>query len=121
MEKILVVDDDPDQLVLQETVLARAGFTVSVVSDPLLAPEVARAGKFDAVVLDVVMPGMDGFELLELLRADDQTRSLPVLLLSSLTEASERVRGLQNGADDYLGKPFHPKELVCRIHRLLPH
>ena len=119
MEKILVVDDDADQLVLEETVLSRAGFAVSPLSDPLLAPELARTVKFDAIVLDVMMPGMNGFELLELLRADDQTRSVPVLLLSSLTEASERIRGLQNGADDYLGKPFHPKELVCRIQRLL--
>jgi len=119
MENILVVDDDADLLVLEETVLSRAGFTVSALSDPLQAPELARTGKFDAVVLDVMMPGMDGFELLELLRADDRTRSLPVLLLSSLTEASERVRGLEHGADDYMGKPFHPKELVCRIQRLL--
>jgi CheY-like chemotaxis protein len=119
MGKILVVDDDADQLLLEETVLSRAGFAVSTLSDPLVAPELARAGKFDAVVLDVMMPGMNGYELLELLRADERTRSVPVLLLSSLTEASERVRGLQHGADDYLGKPFHPKELVYRIQRLL--
>jgi CheY-like chemotaxis protein len=119
MEKILIVDDDADLLVLEETVLSRAGFAVSSLSDPLLAPELARAGKFSAVVLDVMMPGMNGFELLELLRTDDRTRFVPVLMLSSLTEASERIRGLQHGADDYLIKPFHPKELVCRLQRLL--
>ncbi|HYX24619.1 MAG TPA: response regulator [Thermoanaerobaculia bacterium] len=119
MDKILVVDDDADQLALEQTVLARAGFAVSTLSDPLRAPDLARLGEFGAVVLDVMMPGMDGYELLDLLRADERTRSVPVLLLSSLTEASERVRGLQHGADDYLGKPFHPKELVCRLQRLL--
>ena len=119
MEKILVVDDDADLLALEESVLARAGFEVSTLSNPLLAPELVRAGTFGAVVLDVVMPGLTGYELLELLRADDHTRSIPVLLLSSRAEASDRVRGLEHGADDYLGKPFHPRELVCRIQRLL--
>jgi CheY-like chemotaxis protein len=119
VEKILVVDDDADLLALEESVLARAGFEVSTLSDPLLAPERVRAGAFGAVVIDVMMPGLTGYELLELLRADDHTRSIPVLLLSSLAEAADRVRGLEHGADDYLGKPFHPKELVCRIQRLL--
>ncbi|HEX4962455.1 MAG TPA: response regulator [Thermoanaerobaculia bacterium] len=119
MDRILVVDDDTDQLMLEETVLARAGFAVSTLSDPLRAPELARRGEFGAVVLDVMMPGLDGYELLDLLRADERTRSVPILLLSSLADAVERVRGLQHGADDYLGKPFHPKELVFRLQRLL--
>ncbi len=119
MEKILVVDDDADLLVLEQTVLARAGYEVSTLSDPLQAPEAVRVGAFGAVVLDVMMPGLSGYELLDRLRADDRTRSIPVLLLSSLAEAAERVRGLEHGADDYMGKPFHPKELVCRIQRLL--
>lgn len=119
MEKILVVDDDADLLALEQAVLARAGFDVATLSDPRLAPELVRAGTFGAVVLDVMMPGLSGYELLDRLRADDHTRSVPVLLLSTLAEPSDRVRGLEHGADDYLGKPFHPKELVCRIQRLL--
>ncbi len=119
MEKILVVDDDADLLVLEQTVLARAGYEVSTLSDPQQAPEMVRVGAFGAVVLDVMMPGLTGYELLDRLRADDRTRAIPVLLLSSLAEAADRVRGLEHGADDYLGKPFHPKELVCRIQRLL--
>jgi DNA-binding response OmpR family regulator len=119
MHRILVVDDDLDNVVLAKTVLERAGFEVVATVDPAAAPALADEGDFDAFVLDLMMPGLSGLDLLKVLRGNPRTRSLPILFLSSHAQASDRVRGLREGADDYLGKPFDPAELILRIQRLV--
>jgi len=119
MDRILIVDDDLENILLARAALERAGFEVEATTDPRQAAPMAEHGEFDAVVLDLVMPELSGFDVLSSLRANAKTRSLPILFLSSLAEVADRVRGVREGADDYLGKPFHPEELVLRLERLV--
>lgn len=120
MATVLLVDDDPTILVVTEAALKGAGHDVLAYDDPARAmEEIEGHGAIDAAVLDVMMPGHSGYDLLNFLRAGAATRDLPVLFLSSLDSAPERIRGLREGADDYLGKPFEPEELVLRVDRLV--
>ena len=119
MSTVLVVDDEPQLLRLVEEALRAAGHQVVAVTRGEDALELTDRQQFDLVVLDVMMPGMSGIELLARLRENTATRDLPVLLLSALTEGSDRVKGLQAGAADYLCKPFLPDELVLRVNRAL--
>jgi serine/threonine-protein kinase len=119
MARILLVDDDPDLLASLQQYLEQAGFEVVAV------PSASEALTFlpelppDAAVLDVVMPGSSGYDLLRQLRATPTTARIPVIFLSGLSSSIERVRGLSAGADDYLVKPFEPAELVLRLNKLL--
>ncbi len=117
--RILLVDDDPDLLASLQQVLQQAGF--EVVATPSGAEALSLLADLppDAAVLDVVMPGTSGYDLLSQLRANPATAHIPVIFLSGLSSAPERVRGLQAGADDYLVKPFEPAELVLRLAKLL--
>jgi serine/threonine-protein kinase len=119
MATILVVDDDPTVLVVIRAALQGAGHQVVLFEDPETALREVRSLAVDAAVLDVVMPGQSGYELLQKLQAEPRTSNLPVLFLSSLDSTPERIRGLRQGADDYLGKPFDPEELVLRVERLV--
>lgn len=119
MGTVLVVDDDRVTLRLTEGVLQAAGHSVIGCSQPDQAPALARQHRVDAVVLDVLMPGMSGYEVLRRLRAETGTASIPVLMLSALKEGVDRVRGLSLGAEDYLAKPFEPEELAIRVNRLV--
>jgi DNA-binding response OmpR family regulator len=119
MHRILVIDDDLDNLVLVRAVLEGVGFEVVSTADPASAPALAEEGDFAAVVLDLVMPGVSGLEVLKALRDNPKTRSLPILFLSSRADTADRVRGLREGADDYLAKPCDPTELVLRVQRLV--
>ncbi len=119
MGTILVVDDDPTILVVIQASLIGAGHQVMAFDDPEQALAAIGRHRFDAAVLDVVMPGQSGYELLGELRSSSWTKNLPVLFLSALDSAPERIRGLREGADDYLGKPFEPEELVLRVDRLV--
>jgi DNA-binding response OmpR family regulator len=115
-EKILVVDDEVS---LQETLaynLKKEGYLVEVAEDGLTALDMARTSKPDLVVLDVMLPGMDGFEVCRVLR---QESNIPVLMLTARDDEIDRVVGLEVGADDYLAKPFSTRELVARIKALL--
>lgn len=115
-EKILVVDDEVS---LQETLaynLKKEGYLVEVAGDGLTALDMARTSKPDLVVLDVMLPGMDGFEVCRVLR---QESNIPVLMLTARDDEIDRVVGLEVGADDYLAKPFSTRELVARIKALL--
>ena len=115
-EKILVVDDEVS---LQETLaynLKKEGYQVEVAGDGLTALEMARNNKPDLVVLDVMLPGMDGFEVCRILR---QESNIPVLMLTARDDEIDRVVGLEVGADDYMAKPFSTRELVARIKALL--
>ncbi len=117
--KVLVVDDDPAIRQLLAATLAGNGFEPILCEDPQRAVERARSSGVEAVVLDLMMPGMSGFEVLDQLRRDPLVAHIPVLILSAKSAGSDRVEGLRAGADDYLAKPFDPAELVIRIGRLV--
>ena len=118
MAKLLVSDDDPQILELVSLVLEGAGHAVVTTADPRAVCRLAAESDIDAIILDVNMP-ISGFEVLNELRSNEATESLPILFLSGLGESSDRVRGLREGADDYLVKPFEPAELVLRVERLV--
>jgi len=114
-----VIDDNPDDLALAEVALSGAGYDVVLLDEPLLAVEIAAAHEVAAIVLDRRMPDASGIEVLRALRGDPRTRPVPILFLSAEGGVESRVEGLQEGADDYLPKPFHPAELVLRVERLV--
>ena len=118
-ERVLVVDDEPDIVALVAYHLAKAGYRVSTAAtgpDALLA---AREERPALIVLDLMLPGMSGFDVLEKLRAHDATREVAVLMLTARKEEPDRIRGLTLGADDYLTKPFSPAELILRVGAIL--
>jgi DNA-binding response OmpR family regulator len=114
--KILVVDDDPKIVQLVRTYLEREGFRVISATDGRTALEAARASDPALIVLDVMLPEVDGLAVTRVLRRDSD---VPVLMLSARGAASDRVAGLGEGADDYLAKPFSPAELVMRVKAIL--
>lgn len=113
---VLVVDDEPSVLRLVELELRVQGFQVHATSDPLQALELAEEAHPDLAVLDVVMPGMSGLELMAKLKAE---LSIPVILLTAKTSAQDKIRGLELGADDYIEKPFVPEDLSDRVRAVL--
>lgn len=115
----MIVDDDPDMLVLVEHVLVAEGHDVVSCSDPTQVANLAAEHGVDAVVLDVMMPELSGFDVLHALRNQPRVGGIPILFLSARSESKDRIRGLREGADDYLSKPFEPEELVLRIERLV--
>ncbi|MEP7008686.1 MAG: response regulator [Acidobacteriota bacterium] len=119
MHRVLVIDDNPDDLALAEVALSRAGFEVWLLDEPLRAVDIAAGHQVAAIVLDRRMPDSSGLEVLRALRGDPRTRPVPILFLSADGDAEARVESLQEGADDYLAKPFHPTELVLRVERLV--
>lgn len=112
MNRILVIDDDIDLCELLTDYLTTEGFTVEVVHAGEAGAERALADEFELVVLDVMLPGINGFEVLRRLRTGSAT---PVLMLTARGDDVDRIVGLEMGADDYLPKPFNPRELVARI------
>ena len=113
---LLIVDDDERIRGLLQKFLMRHGFLVSSARDAAHAERILSGLDFDLVVLDVMMPGEDGISFCKRLR---ETRDLPILLLTAKNETDDRVAGLEAGADDYLAKPFEPKELLLRINSIL--
>ena len=113
---ILVVDDEPRLVSLVEAYLAQEGFKVLSAGDGQDALFIARQEKPDLIVLDIMMPEMDGYEFMRLHRKERET---PIILLTAKVEADDRVLGLELGADDYVTKPFRPRELVARIRAVL--
>jgi two-component system phosphate regulon response regulator PhoB len=118
-ERVLVVDDEPDIVALVSYHLAKTGYRISTASTGTEALETARRERPTIVVLDLMLPDMSGFDVLERLREDDATRCLAVLMLTARREEPDRIRGLSLGADDYLTKPFSPQELVLRVGAIL--
>lgn len=118
-ERILVVDDEPDILSLLVYQFSRNGFRVSTAVDGRSAISSARDEHPDLVVLDLMLPDVDGYEVLKTLREDEDTHEIPVILLTARKEEEERVRGFEVGADDYVTKPFSARELVLRAKALL--
>jgi two-component system phosphate regulon response regulator PhoB len=117
--KILVVDDEPDLLELLETNLRAAGYEVLVAADGREALEKARHAQPQLIVLDVMLPEMDGLEVCKSLRRDPATDAIPILMLTARAGEVDRVLGLELGADDYVTKPFSVRELVLRVRKLL--
>jgi pilus assembly protein CpaE len=118
-KKILVVDDDIQTLKLVGLVLDRKGYEIIVAQEGKTALKKARAEDPDLVVLDIMMPDIDGYEVSRRLRADPQTADLPILMFTAKSEVQDKVTGFEAGADDFLTKPIHPQELLSRIEALL--
>ncbi len=116
---LLVVDDDARLRELLRRYLSDNGFRVTVAADGQEARANLASFAFDLVVLDVMMPDESGLDLTRALRHDGRRERLPILLLTAMAEPEDRVNGLEQGADDYLSKPFEPRELVLRIRNIL--
>lgn len=118
--RILIIEDDPLVVkVLKRILTPERGYEARVLADPAGAVADAAARPPDLVLLDILLPGADGRQILEALRRDPATAAVPVIVMSGLGSESDRVLGLKLGADDYLPKPFNPRELVARIHAVL--
>ncbi|GMA64508.1 hypothetical protein GCM10025859_49480 [Alicyclobacillus fastidiosus] len=120
MPNVLIVDDEESIRTLVEYNFQRSGFDVEAVGDGKVAYDIlrARADKFDLVVLDLMLPGMDGMEVCRRLRQENV--SVPIILLTARDEEVDLVLGLELGADDYVTKPFSPRELVARARSASP-
>jgi len=116
---VLVADDDEDILQLVSFRLERAGYTVVTAADGQQALAAARQHQPDLAVLDVMMPGLNGYEVTRQLRADPATAAIPVILLTARVQEADVSRGFEAGADDYLRKPFSPQELRSRVQAIL--
>jgi two-component system response regulator MprA len=113
---VLVVDDDPHMLTMMRRVLEMEGYGVALAPDGDAALEVLRSQPVDLVILDLMLPGRDGFEVCRIVRRESP---VPVLMLTARDEATNKVTGLDSGADDYVVKPFNPDELLARVRALL--
>jgi len=118
-ERILVVDDEEDLLELVNYNLTKEGYRVTCVASGERALKEAQTAQPDLIVLDLLLPRVDGLELCKLFKADPRTKHIPVVMLTAKSEESDVVRGLDLGADDYITKPFSPRVLVARIRTAL--
>jgi len=117
---ILVIEDDEDTRALLEFILNRAGFDVYLATDGEAAlKQIETTTPPSAVLLDILMPYHNGFEVLQAIKANDQWHRIPVIMLTSKENEDDIVRGFREGITDYVTKPFKPAELVARIHRTL--
>jgi two-component system, OmpR family, response regulator len=116
MSKLLLVDDDAELVSMFKEYLEQEGFSVTAAYDGLTGEQYVLAGKFDLVVLDVMMPNQDGMQTLENIR---KTSDIPVIMLTAKGDNEDKIRGLEMGADDYVPKPCVPRELVARIRAIL--
>jgi len=116
---ILVVDDEPGIVAIARDYLDRAGFRVITAGDGAAALRLARAERPSLLVLDLMLPGMDGLDVARALREDPATHMLPIIMLTARVEEADRLIGLELGADDYITKPFSPRELVARVRAVL--
>jgi two-component system phosphate regulon response regulator PhoB len=114
-KRILVVDDEADVTDLLAYTLRREGYEVAVINDPLQIMGEARDFRPDLIVLDVMMPELDGLKICRMIRADKALKSLPIIFVTARGEVEDRIFGLESGGDDYLAKPFDIKELILRI------
>lgn len=118
-KSILLVDDDQEIRELLQTYLSRSGFQVRTVADGAQFREAMLSAPADLVILDVMLPDEDGFSLCRWVRAHQRLAQMPIIMLTASSDEADRVIGLELGADDYLGKPFSPRELLARIKALL--
>lgn len=116
MEKILIIDDDVQLSKLIEEFLQTFNYEITIMHEPKPALEFLQKNTMDLVILDIMLPGIDGFQALRKIREDSQ---IPVIMLTARGEVTDRIVGLELGADDYLAKPFEPRELLARIQSIL--
>ena len=119
MQRVLIVEDEVDIADLIKFNLQRAGFEVSQAHDGIVGVETAIRERPDLVVLDLMLPGRDGYSVFREIRRDARTSHIPVIMLTARAQTEDRIQGLEAGADDYLTKPFSPKELVLRVNAIL--
>jgi len=119
MDKIIVVDDELDILDFVQLSLEADGFEVITASSGKEALAKIKQESPDLILLDLMMPQMDGYEVMKMLKADKQTRNIPVIMLTALAQADDKVKGLRTGADDYITKPFDLRELTLRVNAVL--
>lgn len=117
--QILVVDDEPDILSVLVYHLSREGYRVTTAVNGQGALQAAESERPDLIILDLMLPGMDGYEVLHRLRRDERTQTIPIILLTARREEEEKVKGFETGADDYITKPFSARELALRVEALL--
>ena len=117
--KILIVDDEPEAVELIEFNIKQAGFDVLTASDGAEALKKARSALPNLIVLDLMLPEIDGLEVCKMLRRDPATAAIPIVMVTAKAAEIDRILGLELGADDYLTKPFSPRELVLRIKNIL--
>ena len=118
-KKILIIEDDPDISNLIFHYLTREGYTVSVSSNGFDGLEQLKQNSLDLLILDLMLPDLDGLQICKKLRESPDTSSLYILMLTAKGEESDKIIGLSSGADDYVTKPFSPKELSVRVKKLL--
>ena len=119
IKRILVLDDEPDVTELLEYKLAQEGYLVEVLNDPLEFITKARGFEPDLMILDIMMPELNGLQLCRIARVDPTMKEIPIIFLTAKGEAEDRVKGLETGADDYISKPFNTKELLLRVGNIL--
>lgn len=117
--KVLVVDDEQDILELVSLILSEEGLQVFQAEEGLSALEIARKEKPDLILLDIMMPEIDGWEVLKMLKIEEETKNIPVAMLTCKTETRDKVLGIQEGAVDYITKPFAPEDLLLRVQDIL--
>ncbi len=119
VKRLLLVEDEASIREMMRMALERAGYAIQEAEDAAQAECILADGLPDLVLLDWMLPGISGIELARRMRKDDYTRELPIIMLTARSEEDDRIRGLESGADDYITKPFSPRELIARIKAVL--
>ena len=119
MEHILIVEDEIDIADLVSFNLERSGFQVTIASDGREGLEKVLQVQPSLVILDLMLPGMDGYQVLKEMQRDSRSHAIPVLMLTAKGQIDDRIKGLELGADDYITKPFSPKELILRVRAII--
>ncbi|MFK7806143.1 MAG: response regulator transcription factor [Anaerolineae bacterium] len=119
MPRILVVDDDPNIVRLVRSYLEKDGLTVMTAGNGVLAQQIIRTERPDLVVLDLMLPDKDGLQITRFVRSDDTLKAIPIIMLTARIDDTDKIIGLEIGADDYVTKPFNPRELVARVRAQL--
>ena len=118
-KKILVIDDEEDYLNLVKTILEPQGYSVLTATDGHTGMEKLSLEKPDLLILDINMPEINGFNVCEKIRTSGEFKHIPIIMLTVRRKEEDKIKGLETGADDYITKPFHPRELISRVKTVL--